>query len=77
MFLNSNLEIYYFVSDKSIISLTYVAAKICDIIQDHISVHNIRLRRSNTDRNSMTHAGGPHWPEHDALTGIASIVVED
>ena len=48
-----------------------------NIIWDHICVHNIRQDRSNTDRYSMIHAGGSHWPEHDALIDIASIVVED
>jgi hypothetical protein len=46
-------------------------------MQDHICVYSIRLTRSNTDRYIMTYAGGSHWPEHDALIDIASIVGED
>ena len=48
-----------------------------NIIHDHISVHTIRLARSNTDRYIRTYAGGSHWPEFGVLIDIALIVGED
>jgi hypothetical protein len=83
MFLNSNLEILVFVCHKSnhkdthLLKMIFQNSNFAILYCEHILVYSLRLHGSNTNRNIITHAGGPHWPEQGAQIDIALIVGGD